>query len=145
MEQEAGTRRKRIIHSDDFVDFTVAMRVFLENEGYEVRCAYNGATTLELVAEWPPDLIITDILKPVMDGWQLLAALKADERTRDIPVMVLSALIKDHPEHRQAAYDLGACVVAAKPIEDYPELARVVAEALGEGGSPCTCGESDSP
>jgi CheY-like chemotaxis protein len=127
-----GVQRKRIIHSDDFVDFCIATRIFLETEGYEVRSAYTADKTLELVTSWPPDLIITDILKPGMDGLEMIRRLKADPTTAGIPVMVVSATLREPGLEwiGQTARALGVRVLVPLPICDFPEFARTVAEAL---------------
>jgi two-component system, cell cycle response regulator len=118
--------------SNDFAAFALASRIFLESEGYEVRTATDALETLELAQTWRPDPITTDIMKPLMDGLAMTRRLKADEATKHIPVLVLSATLQ-RPEMRQAALDAGACVLVVAPIEDYREFARSVREGLGLG------------
>src|SRR5689334_6029075 len=63
----------------------------LEGKGYSVRAAPSGELALEFVQTAPPDLILLDIMMPGMDGYAVCAQLKTDTRTRDIPVIFISA------------------------------------------------------
>jgi len=64
----------------------------LSEQGYKVRITPNGKLALKSVSINPPDLILLDILMPQMDGYEVCQRLKADERTRDIPIIFISAL-----------------------------------------------------
>ena len=68
------------------------LRHMLEKHGYAVRIATNGNRALELIGEDLPSLVISDIIMPEMDGYQLCAAIRADDRIRDLPVVLLTAL-----------------------------------------------------
>jgi len=67
------------------------MRLILGRRGYEVRGATSGMDGLKLIREEKPDLILLDLMMPEMDGWEVYQQIKADERTRDIPVIVVTA------------------------------------------------------
>src|SRR5258706_12729397 len=70
-----------------------AMRDVLEDGGYSTRCAVNGEEALKILAEEPrPQLILLDLMMPVMNGWELLRALRERATLARIPVVVLSAL-----------------------------------------------------
>jgi CheY-like chemotaxis protein len=70
-----------------------AMREILEEEGYAITCAINGEEALRVLAEDPPPrLILLDLMMPVMNGWELLRALRASATLAGIPVVVLSSL-----------------------------------------------------
>jgi CheY-like chemotaxis protein len=70
-----------------------AMREILEEEGYAITCAVNGEEALRVLAEGPrPQLILLDLMMPVMNGWELLRALRANATLAGIPVVVLSSL-----------------------------------------------------
>ena len=116
MHATVATERKRILVSDDFADFTLALSIFLEEAGYEVRTCLDAPTSLELAQTWQPDLITTDLIKGgegSVDGLQMIAALKADERTRQIPVLVLSSWA-GKPEGRQAAAETSGAMSGAR-------------------------------
>ncbi len=68
----------------------------LGDEGYRTICAYNGAQALEIVRDTRPDLVLTDVMMPVLSGAELCRQLKADARTRDVPVIVMSAAGAHH-------------------------------------------------
>ena len=67
------------------------VRVTLERAGYEIVEAGHGAAALERVQESPPDLVVTDLMMPVMGGRELIQRLRADPETASIPILILSA------------------------------------------------------
>lgn len=84
--------KKRILLVDDDPDFVEAVKVIVENGGYQVQVAYDGKEGLEAVKEYKPDLIVLDVMMPVMDGHATCAALKKDPATKEIPVILLTAV-----------------------------------------------------
>ena len=114
-------RRVLIVEDEDTIGEVVADALMLE--GYEVRRARNGREALEMLHEWLPQLILLDLMMPVMDGWAFRAAqrqLTGD--AADVPVVVLSGA----REVRARADELGAVEAMSKPFE----LNQVV-EAVG--------------
>ena len=95
-------------------------RVLLESafsaNGYEVESSENGRVALERAVAAPPDLIISDILMPEMDGYTLCRKVKADRRLRDIPFVFYTATYTD-PQNEKLAMDLGAAKFVVKPME----------------------------
>src|SRR3954470_12387725 len=85
--------KKRVLVVDDDPDIRESVRLVLEDEGYEVEEAADGAAALALLraATTRPDVILLDLMMPVMNGWQFRAAQLADDDLADIPVIVLSA------------------------------------------------------
>ena len=69
----------------------IVLKLNLENAGYEVSSAHNGQEGYQKAREFLPDLILLDIMMPVMDGYTMNCYLKEDPNTRDIPVIVVSA------------------------------------------------------
>ncbi|TKB10861.1 PleD family two-component system response regulator [Desulforhopalus sp. IMCC35007] len=86
------SEKKKILLVDDDPDFVEAVKVIVESGGYEVRVASDGKEGLEAVAADRPDLIILDVMMPVMDGHRACAALKGDKKTADIPIILLTAV-----------------------------------------------------
>ncbi len=86
------TEKKKILLIDDDPDFVEAVRVIIENGGYDVQVAYDGAEGLEAVGQQKPDLIILDVMMPVMNGHEACAKLKADPETAKIPIILLTAV-----------------------------------------------------
>ncbi|MBT8360231.1 MAG: response regulator [Deltaproteobacteria bacterium] len=84
--------KKQILLIDDDPDFVEAVKVIVENGGYDVRVAYDGQEGLEAVAEGKPDLIVLDVMMPVMNGHEACAKLKADDDTKEIPIILLTAV-----------------------------------------------------
>jgi DNA-binding response OmpR family regulator len=67
------------------------IRLILGRRGFEVRGATGGREGLRMVREEHPDLVLLDLMMPDMDGWEVYQQMKADEKTRDIPVIVVTA------------------------------------------------------
>lgn len=96
----------------------------LLQDSYTVRAANSGARALELAALQPqPDLILLDIMMPDMDGFQVLARLRADALTQDLPVIFVTAMSADADEELGLA--LGAADYITKPIRPAVVLARI--------------------
>lgn len=94
----------------------------LEDEGYEVFEAENGQECLELVERVNPHVILLDIMMPVMDGYTALKALKSNEATKDIPVIMLTATAE--MDKRLKAFALGANDFIVKPMNVEEMIAR---------------------
>lgn len=119
----------RILTADDRSENNYLMRALLEGSGYRVDVASDGAQALAIARRTPPDLIISDILMPVMDGFQLCRECKADVQLREIPFIFYTATYTD-PKDRAFALDLGADAFAVKPLES-DALLRLVRTHLG--------------
>jgi CheY-like chemotaxis protein len=88
------------------------MQRFLKPDGLHVLCAPSGEEGLRLARELHPAAITLDVLMPGMDGWAVLAALKADSAVADIPVIMVTIL-----DDRRLGYTLGAAEVLTKPVD----------------------------
>lgn len=108
---------------EDEPDLRFVLRRVFTRAGHEVTEAGNGAAALALVHESPPDLVVTDIMMPVMDGVELIRALRADPATAAIPILSVSG-------DWQLAADADAAL--AKPYRSKEILA--VAEGLLQEG-----------
>jgi PAS domain S-box-containing protein len=106
----------KVLVVEDNEDSRVLLESLLEANGYEVECAENGKVALALASRRPPDLIISDILMPEMDGYVLCRAVKADEQLRAIPFVFYTATYTD-PRDEKLAMDLGASRFIVKPME----------------------------
>ena len=110
----------RILVVDDERQITRVLRGSLESHGYEVSIAQDGAEGLRLFEQHAPDLVITDLSMPVMDGVELTRAI----RTRnDTPIIVLS--VRDQDQTKVQALDSGANDYMTKPFSTPELLARV--------------------
>jgi len=120
----------RILIADDIPQNLYLLEALLKGYGYEVSSVGNGADALDLARKTPPDLIITDILMPGMDGFELCRHFKTDEQLRHIPFIFYTAHYTD-PKDEQFALSLGADRYVTKPQQ--PELLRqIVGEVLEE-------------
>ena len=106
---------KRILLADDEEDIKTVVTMFLRSQGYEVVTAYDGLDTLEKVRSEKPDLILLDIMMPVLDGYEVCKRLKEDEQTAHIPILILSAAA--HAESVKRGLKAGAQDYIIKPFE----------------------------
>ncbi|MEM9091324.1 MAG: response regulator [Cyanobacteria bacterium P01_F01_bin.53] len=95
----------------------------LNTQGYEVRAVLSGSMALSAAQTDPPDLILLDIKMPKMDGYEVCQRLKADGKTRDIPIIFLSAL--DDALDKVKAFNVGGVDYVTKPFQTAEVLARV--------------------
>ena len=95
----------------------------LTEHGYKVRAALNGARAIDAAHAQVPDLILLDIMMPEMDGYTVCERLKALPRTRDVPVIFLSAL--GEADDKVKAFAVGGVDYMTKPFEPREVLARV--------------------
>lgn len=115
-------RRARILWSDDNADMRDYVRRLLADR-YDVLAVPDGASALAAARENPPDLVLTDVMMPRLDGLGLLRELRADARTRTIPVILLSARAGE--ESAVEGLDAGADDYLVKPFTARELLARV--------------------
>lgn len=117
---------KRLLVVDDDPGLLLAVSETLRAEGYEVKTARRGAEAMTRIAESVPDLIISDIRMPGMDGYQLVRTLRANARTRLVPIVFLTA--KDEITDRIAGFRTGVDAYLTKPFE--PEELVAIVEAI---------------
>jgi DNA-binding response OmpR family regulator len=117
----------RILVIDDEPSIAHVIRLLLEAQGHEVLVADDGSRGVATAQRRSPDAIVLDVMMPFMDGFAVLDALQADQRTSGVPVMVLSALTSDSVEQR--CLSLGAKRYVENPFEGN-ELLRAVEETL---------------
>lgn len=84
--------KKYVLIVDDDPDLVETVCMMLEDKGYEVGKAYDGVEGEEAIKERHPDLLVLDVMMPRKDGYELCSELKADAATRDIPVILLTAV-----------------------------------------------------
>lgn len=118
---------KRLLIVDDEAKLLRAVAVDLRAEGYDVETAASGAEALLNVAKSLPDLIISDIRMPGMDGYQLALRLRENPRTALIPIIFLSA--KDTTADRIEGFRVGVDAYVTKPFEP-DELIAIIAGIL---------------
>ncbi|WSP74203.1 response regulator [Streptomyces sp. NBC_01236] len=133
----------RVLVVDDNKVIRQLIRVNLELEGLEVVTAADGAECLDVVHQVRPDVVTLDVVMPRLDGLRTAARLRADPRTRNLPLAIVSACTQHEVE---SGLDVGVDAFLAKPFEP-AELVRLVRQLMerrgcggnaggGEGGSP---------
>ncbi len=110
-----------ILVVDDDVYLCEIMSDVLQAEGHKTRTASNGLEALERIQEHKPDLILLDLMMPVMSGWELAATLRANPDWNNIPVVIITA--DYHVERKRE--ETGAKAVITKPF-DIDQLVEVV-------------------
>ena len=120
----ADTQRASVLVVDD-TPTNLSLMSDLLGDLYAVRVATGGARALKIArSDTPPDLILLDIMMPEMDGYEVCSLLKADERTRDIPVIFLTARTDTSDE--QKGLELGAVDYITKPIPTCAKRSRSI-------------------
>jgi len=112
--------RPHILVVDDEPQITRVLRTSLSAQGYDIRVANSGEMALEIMKDWTPSLIITDLAMPSVDGVQLCRAVRATSR---VPIVVLS--VRDKEQQKVEALDAGADDYVTKPFGMNELLARV--------------------
>lgn len=115
---------------DDERHIVRIIKINLELRGYEVKEAFDGVEALKALQEEtePIALLLCDVMMPYMDGFELLARLKADEKLKDVPVAMLTARTVDHDIRE--GYSRGASAYLTKPV-DLQELIDTVQNLAG--------------
>lgn len=113
------TQRKTVLLVEDDDDTRYVYQLMLERGGFRVVTAVAGDEGLRTAARELPDLVLMDISIPEVDGWTAIRRLRDDDRTRDIPVIVVTA--HAFPEDRQMAEEVGCDGFLTKPCRP-PEL-----------------------
>lgn len=122
----SAAARKTVLVVEDDEAVSSLLVALLEDRGYAAVPAFDGRTAIELARKLGPDLITLDLALPGTDGHQVLASLKANPDTRDIPIVVISAFTQILPagDRKKLAYLLG------KPF-DVTEVLEVVQATVG--------------
>ncbi len=117
---------KKVLLVDDDVEFCEATKLLLASKGYEVILAHDGKAGLQKVQDEHPDLVILDVMMPEMNGYDVCVVLKADEKLKKIPVILLTAV--DQALFKTTYTKVMGCMTEAddyipKPVEP-EELVR---------------------
>ncbi len=137
---EAARRTlRRILVVEDEPATAAQIARYLEESGHEAVTIDHGRPALPTAIEWRPDVILLDLLLPDVSGWEVLAALKADSRSRAIPV-VISSVVEDHAR----AVGYGAFATLTKPIRR-GDLAEVLGRVAARRAEPTPEADERAP
>jgi DNA-binding NarL/FixJ family response regulator len=118
---------KRLLIVEDYLDLLRAIAVCLRQAGFDVLTARSGEEAILRLAETIPDLVVSDIMMPDMDGYALAEQIRSNPRTDLIPIIFLTA--KDTPQDRIAGFRVGVDAYLVKPFEP-EELVAVIQSIL---------------
>ena len=119
---------KKILFVEDERALQKTFKEILSKEGYEVISAFDGKTGLELAKAESPDLILLDLILPKLDGFEVLKRLKENEKTKEIPVIVLTNL--ERLEDVEKAIELGAKTYLVKAQYTLEEVVEKIKNVL---------------
>ena len=127
-------RQKKILAVDDERHIVRLVQVNLERAGYQVVSAFDGKEALKKVESEKPDLIVLDVMMPHMDGFEVLKRLKSEDKTKNIPVVMLTAKAQDADVFRGWASGVDCYLTKPfNPIELLTFVKRIF-ESYDEGG-----------
>jgi len=119
---------KKILIADDEEDVKFVIQLFLESKGYEIVTAFDGLDAIDKARAEKPDLILLDIMMPLIDGFEVCRKLKADKDTAGIPIVMISAA--SQTESKKKGLEAGASDYIVKPFEP-DHLHKVLDGLLG--------------
>ena len=104
----------KIMVVDDDKEWNLVLKMTLQKSGYAVTQAFNGKEAVEKIGQDKPDLVLLDVTMPVMSGWEVCEALRADPSTKDLPIFILSSYsspvdIEQGKTHRIKRYIVKPC------------------------------------
>ncbi|HAV92350.1 TPA: two-component system response regulator [candidate division WOR-3 bacterium] len=114
---------KKILIIDDDEDIISLIKIILENESYSVIGASSGEEGIKTAIKQKPELILLDIMMPIMDGWEILKMLRTEESTRKIPVAMLTC--KTDVKDKLTGLQEGAIDYITKPFSPEELIERV--------------------
>lgn len=114
---------RKLLLADDSVTIQKVVELVLSGEGFEIRSANNGEEALAVMPEFKPDIVLSDIEMPMMDGYKLCKSIKTDPDTRDIPVILLAGVFE--PINEELARDSGADERIIKPFESQELIGKI--------------------
>ena len=121
---------KKILFIEDESALQKTFKDILEKEGYEVIKALDGEVGLKLAEEKEPDLILLDLILPKINGFEVLKGLKENEKTKDIPVIILTNL--EGTGDIQKALELGATTYLVKANYSLEEVVKKIKQSLAK-------------
>ncbi len=114
-----------ILIVDDEANIVELARMYLEQEGFRVESAGDGATALEMISRHPPALLVLDLMLPEVDGWEVCRRLRSGTAAPDLPIIMLTA--RDDDVDKIVGLELGADDYVTKPFNPRELVARVKA------------------
>ena len=127
----------KVLVADDEIHIIHVVAIKLRNNGYEVIAANNGAEAFDLACREKPDIVVTDYQMPVMTGLEFIAKLRGDERTKETPVILLTARSFAVSQEQQESLGVSSCL--SKPFSP-KELLKTIQDILYQRQLAAPCG-----
>ena len=122
-------RAKKILLVDDEEGFSMLLSFMLEKDGYEVVLAHDGLQALEKLTFFEPDVIVSDVVMPKLDGIEMFKQIKANPKTANIPFIFISGFQDQHVLER--AREIGIFGILHKPVDVEQVEARIAEMTRG--------------
>lgn len=119
---------KKVLVVEDEATLQKALTTILTQEGFEVKSALDGENGLKLASSFEPDLVLLDLILPKINGFEVLETMKKDEKTKNIPIIILTNL--GNLGDIQKALDLGATTYLVKTDYELSDIVAKVKQAL---------------
>jgi len=107
-------QKQKILLVEDELTLRETIEEILDLNNYEVETASNGENALKILENWQPDVIVSDVMMPIMSGFELIQRIKLIDNLKNIPVIFLSALVAKN--EKKKGIDLGARAFLTKPF-----------------------------
>jgi CheY-like chemotaxis protein len=122
--------KKRVLLIDDDMPLTTLLRINLEGTGaYEVKAVNQSSGALEEARSFLPDIVLLDIVMPGLDGGDILNQIRSDLWLRDVPVLIMTALLSTDETKGRGWLHSDGRIMLAKPI-DFPRLNQIIEDTL---------------
>lgn len=118
---------RRVLVVDDDPDIRALLVSVLSDDGYDAAAAADGREALDMLGSWSADLVVLDLMMPVMDGWTFARRMR--EEKRDVPIVILSAAT----DLKRHAASIGAAGMIVKPF-DLDTLLPTIERVVGRNG-----------
>jgi two-component system phosphate regulon response regulator PhoB len=122
------SRKPLVLIADDDPDILLLLSVTLERDGWEVISAANGLRAHEVALERRPNLVVLDLMMPGIDGCEVARRLRADDATKDVPILIVTAFAEESQAAR--ALEAGADAYMKKPFSPRDLLTKTAALLL---------------
>lgn len=119
----AQSTAARILVAEDNAQGAELLEAYLAEPGYEIRTTADGESTLKMVREWKPDLVLLDVMMPKLSGFEVCKRIKTEPATKSVAVIMVTAL--DQPSDIERAVDVGTNDFMTKPINKAELLLRI--------------------
>lgn len=117
--------RPKVLIAEDEETIVESLSFLMEKEGYDVSVATDGRTAISMIARDIPDMVLLDVMMPVCDGFEVVRAARNDPKTRQMPIMMLTA--KTREVDRRKGLELGVDDFVTKPFSTRDVVSRVKA------------------